>query len=339
MSNAGQTQRPTPERIFQALNGYQLTAALKAAIELEIFTAIGGGADVPAAIASRCKASERGVRILCDFLVVQGFLTKSGDRYGLAPDAAAFLDRRSHTYIGSCANFVASPFIQDEFRKLADAVRKGGTVMGAEGSMAPDHPVWVEFARLMAPMQGLMAETVAKVIGVDPAAKCKVLDIAAGHGMFGVTLARHNPNAEIYAVDWSAVLDVAKENAEKAGVASRFHAIPGDGFQVDFGSDYDLVLLMNFLHHFDPAAIEKFMRKTHAALKPGGRAVILEFIPNEDRISPPVPATFGVIVLATTAAGDVYTFAQYEQMFRKAGFATNELHVLPSTHSVIISRK
>lgn len=339
MSNAGQTQRPTPERIFQALNGYQLTAALKAAIELEIFTAIGGGADVPAAIASRCKASERGVRILCDFLVVQGFLTKSGDRYGLAPDAAAFLDRRSHMYIGACASFLTSPFVQGEFGRLTDAVRKGGTVMGTEGSMAPEHPMWVEFARSMAPMQGLMAETVAKVIGVDPAAKCKVLDIAAGHGMFGVTLARHNPNAEIYAVDWSAVLNVAKENAEKAGVASRFHAIPGDGFQVDFGSDYDLVLLMNFLHHFDPAGIEKFMRKTHAALKPGGRAVTLEFIPNEDRISPPVPAAFAVIVLATTAAGDVYTFAQYEQMFRKAGFATNELHVLPSTHSVIISRK
>lgn len=339
MSNPGQTSRPTPERIFQSLNGYQLTAALKAAIELEIFTAIGGGADETAAIASRCEASERGVRILCDYLVVHGFLTKVGNTYGLAPDAAAFLDRRSHMYIGSCANFIASTNLQDEFRKLADAVRKGGTMMGAEGSMAPEHPMWVEFARSMTPMQGLMAETVAKVIGADSAAKCKVLDIAAGHGMFGVTLARHNANAEVYAVDWPAVLEVAKENAEKAGVSARFHAIPGDAFQVEFGSDYDLVLLTNFLHHFDSSTIEKFMRKTHAALKPGGRAITLEFIPNEDRVSPPVPAAFGVIVLATTAAGDAYTFAEYEQMFRKAGFAVNELHVLPSTHSVIISKK
>ncbi|HEV2288050.1 MAG TPA: class I SAM-dependent methyltransferase [Candidatus Acidoferrales bacterium] len=339
MSDPGQTQRPTPERIFQALNGYQLTAALKAAIELEIFTAIGGGADMAAVIASRCQASERGVRILCDYLVVHGFLTKSGKGYGLAPDAAVFLDRRSHTYIGACTGFLTSPFIRGEFDRLVEAVRKGGTMMGPEGSMAPDHPMWVEFARSMAPLQGLMAETVAKVIGVDPAAKCKVLDIAAGHGMFGVTVARHNPNAEIYAVDWSGVLDVAKENAERAGVSSRFHAIPGDAFRVEFGSDYDLVLLANFLHHFDPAAIEKFMRKTHAALKSGGRAVTLEFIPNEDRISPPFPAAFGVIVLATTAGGDAYTFAEYEQMFRRAGFAENELRVLPSTHGVIISRK
>ncbi|MFZ0213929.1 MAG: methyltransferase [Candidatus Acidiferrales bacterium] len=339
MSIAGQTPRPTPERIFQSLNGYQLTAALKAGIELEIFTAVGGGADMVRAIASRCQASERGVRILCDYLVVHGFLTKSGDRYALAPDAAAFLDRRSHTYVGSCANFIASPFLQDEFRKLTDAVRKGGTVMENEGSLAADHPMWVEFARSMAPLQALMAEVVANLVSADSGAKCKVLDVAAGHGMFGVTLARHNPNAEIYAVDWPGVLEVAKENAQKAGVSPRFHTIAGDAFQVELGSEYDLVLLTNFLHHCDAASIERFMRKVHAALKPGGRAVTLEFVPNDDRISPPVPAAFGVIVLTTTPAGEAYTFAEYEQMFRKAGFASNELHVLPSTQSVIVSKK
>ncbi len=339
MTTASQTPRPTPERIFQSLNGYQLTAALKAAIELDVFSAIGAGADTAGAIASRCHASQRGARILCDYLVAQGFLTKSGDRYGLAPDAAAFLDRRSPTYVGACANFIASPFIQDEFRNLTGAVRKGGTVMGTEGSLAPEHPMWVEFARSMAPLQSLIAEMIAKLIDADSGVKCKVLDVAAGHGMFGVTLARHNPNAEIYAVDWPAVLEVAKENAQKAGVSSRFHTLPGDAFQVEFGSQYDLVLLTNFLHHCDPPAIEAFMRKVHAALKPGGRAVTLEFIPNDDRISPRGPALFAIIMLATTPAGDTHPFSEYDRMFRTVGFAKNELHVLPTMHSVIISTK
>jgi 2-polyprenyl-3-methyl-5-hydroxy-6-metoxy-1,4-benzoquinol methylase len=334
-----QTLRPTPDRIFQSLNAYQLSAALKAAIELDVFSAIGAGANTVAALASRCQTSARGARILCDYLVVQGFLTKSGDRYALAPDAAAFLDRRSPTYVGSCANFLASSLQQDEFRKLADAVRKGGTVMGSEGSLAPDHPMWVEFARAMAPMQRLMAEMLAKLVEEDCAGKCKVLDIAAGHGMFGITLARHNPNAEIFAVDWPSVLEVAEENARQAGVSSRYHTIAGDAFEVQFGSEYDIVLLTNFLHHCDPPAIETFVRKVHEALKPGGRATTLEFIPNDDRVSPPAPAAFALIMLASTPSGDAYTFAEYNEIFRKAGFLKNELHVLLPTHSVIISTK
>lgn len=339
MTIASQTPRPTPARIFQSLNAYQLAAALKAAIELDFFTAIGAGADTASAVASRCHVSERGARILCDYLVLREFLTKTGDRYALAPDAAAFLDRRSPTYVGSAADFISSPFLQDEFRKFAGAVRKGGTLMGPEGSLAPEHPMWVEFARSMGPLQTLSAEMIAKLLGADSAAKCKVLDIAAGHGMFGVTLARHNPNAEIYAQDWPAVLEVARENAQKAGVSSRYHTIPGDAFHVDLGSGYDLILLTNFLHHAGPAAIEAFMRKVHAALKSGGRAVTLEFVPNDDRVSPPEPASFAIIMLATTPAGDAYTFAEYDRMFRNAGFAKNESHVLPTTHSVIISTK
>ncbi len=72
-------QQPTPERFINAINAYQQTEAMKAAVELEIFTAIGEGNTTAATIAKRCKASERGVRTLCDFLTIHGFLTKDGD--------------------------------------------------------------------------------------------------------------------------------------------------------------------------------------------------------------------------------------------------------------------
>lgn len=88
------------------------------------------------------------------------------------------------------------------------------------------------------------------MLNASASAKWKVLDIAAGHGMYGVTIAKHNPNAEIFAVDWPRVLDVAKENAQAAGVAARYHTLPGNAFEVEFGKDYDLALLTGFLHHF-----------------------------------------------------------------------------------------
>ena len=80
---------PTPERVFATLQGYQRTAAMGAALELDLFTAIDEGATTAEAIGRRVEASTRGTRILCDYMTVLGFLTKNGDDYALAEDAAA----------------------------------------------------------------------------------------------------------------------------------------------------------------------------------------------------------------------------------------------------------
>jgi SAM-dependent methyltransferase len=158
--------------------------------------------------------------------------------------------------------------------------------------------------------------------------------------MFGITFATANPQAQIVAVDWPNVLKVAKENAEKLGVGDRYSTIEGDAFEVDFGSDYDVVLLTNFLHHFDKPTNESLMKKVHAALKDGGCAATLEFVPNEDRISPEGVAGFPLIMLASTPSGDAYTFAEFDRMFKNAGFAKNEIHALePAFQQLIVSRK
>jgi 2-polyprenyl-3-methyl-5-hydroxy-6-metoxy-1,4-benzoquinol methylase len=158
--------------------------------------------------------------------------------------------------------------------------------------------------------------------------------------MFGITFAKQNPNAQIFALDWPAVLQVTKENAQAAGVASQINLLPGSVFEADLGGDYDLVLLTNILHHFDKPTIESVLRRIHGALKPGGRAITLEFVPNDDRISPPTAAAFSLIMLTGTEAGDAYTFAEYETMFRNAGFAKSALHQIPSSpQQVVLSEK
>jgi ubiquinone/menaquinone biosynthesis C-methylase UbiE len=324
-------------RIFETLRAYQQTAALRAAIELDIFTAIGEGATSAAAIATKRGASERGVRILCDTIVTDGFLTKSDGHYCCAPDAAIFLDRRSPACIASVSEFLASPENVISSLSLTDCVRKGGTVEPGQGSVEPDNPYWVLFARAMAPMMAMPARTMAEqVAGTGP---IRVLDIAAGHGVFGIAIAQKNAQAEITAVDWASVLEVAKENAVKAGVSKRFHALPGSAFDVEFSPDYDLVLITNFLHHFDPQTNEGFLRKVYAALKPAGKAVTLEFCPNEDRVSPLAPARFAITMLQSTAHGDAYTFRELESMFRNAGFSSSAQQMLPTEQSVIVSSK
>src|SRR6266536_2852029 len=139
MATAGQVQQPSPMRIFSALNAHQQTAALKTAIEFDLFTAIGEGATTARALAERCSASERGMRILCDYLVIHEFLTKEGSDYHLTLDSATFLDRRSPAYQGSVAKFLTSPSVLETFKDLTAVVRKGGTVISDDGSVSADN--------------------------------------------------------------------------------------------------------------------------------------------------------------------------------------------------------
>ncbi len=127
MSN--QLPEASPQLFFDTVNAYQRTAAIKAAIELDLFTALGEGNDTAGSLADKCQTSERGARILCDYLVVLGFLSKQDSNYSLTPDSAMFLDRRSPAYAGIAIEFLLSPMLTDGFGNLTAAVRKGGTVL------------------------------------------------------------------------------------------------------------------------------------------------------------------------------------------------------------------
>ncbi len=334
------SSRPNPEHIFNTLSAYQQSAALKAGIDLDLFTAIADGADTASALATKVGAAERGVRILCDYLTIHGFLTKEAGRYGLTQDSAIFLNRHSPACLAGMAGFLCNPWHKKNFEVLADAVRKGGTILGEGDNTRPKEELWINFARSMAPLTVPSAEFIAGLTGAAEGRPCKVLDIAAGHGMYGITLAKRNPNAQIIALDWPGVLAVAQENARKFGVTDRYTPRPGSAFETDFGSGYDFVLLTNIFHHFDMPMCEKLMRRVHAALKPEGKAITLEFVPNEDRVTPPTTAAFSLVMLAGTDAGDAYTFAQYEKMFGNAGFVKTTLHPVPDMpQQVLLSEK
>lgn len=330
---------PSPLLFFETVNAYQRSAALKAAVELDLFTAVAEGNATPDAIARRCGAAERGVRILCDYLTILGFLTKREGRYAPTADTAAFLDRRSPAYVGGAIAFLLAPQLTGAFADVAAAVRRGGTAMSRDGTMEPEHPVWVRFARAMVPLTAGAAAEVAQLVNGDSDRPVRVLDVSASHGMYGLAFARRNPSARVVALDWPNVLEVAKENAQKAGLSDRLETLPGSAFETDLGSaTYDLVLLPNFLHHFDVPTCESLLRKVRTALKPGGHAVTVEFIPNDDRVTPPAVAAFALTMLATTAAGDAYTFAELSSMLRNAGFARNELHALKTgIQQVVVS--
>ena len=120
------------------------------------------------------------------------------------------------------------------------------------------------------------------------------------------------------------------------GIGGRFGTIPGSAFEVALGIGYDVALLPNFLHHFDFATNVTLLKRVRAALKPGGLVAVIEFVPNEDRVSPPDGALFAMRMLGTTPSGDAYTFAEIARMLQEAGFGASESRSLAPAHQQLI---
>lgn len=328
--------KPSPDLYFETIFAFQRSAALKSAIELDLFTTIGDGKRTADDIAQSIGVPARGIRIVCDYLTSIGFLTKAGDTYALTPDSAVFLTKRSRAYLGDTARFLYSAELAGNFDRLTGTIRRG---TAPATMLAPDHPAWVQFARAMVPMMMPSAHAIAALLDGGPVPPRRVLDLAAGHGIFGIVIAQRNPAAEIVAVDWAPVLEVAMENAKAMGVGARYRTLAGDAFTVDYGTGFDVALVTNFLHHFDRPTNVALLTTIAQALSAGGRIVVLEFVPNEDRVTPPMAAQFGLSMLTGTPSGEAYTFPELRGMLIEAGFKESVSHPLQGPQTVVVATK
>jgi 2-polyprenyl-3-methyl-5-hydroxy-6-metoxy-1,4-benzoquinol methylase len=329
---------PNPALVFETLLAHQRSAALRSAIELNVFGAMGEGPADAATLAVRCSASVRGIRILCDFLTTAGLLNKRDGIYSHTPTSSLFLDPRSPNSLHSMACFLGVAELRAAYDDLTEIVRTGHSLLPGQGSISLENPIWVDFAHGMAPMMAPLAGPLGQIVLEGRKGPMRVLDIAAGHGLFGIEIARQNPQAQIVALDWAQVLDVARENARQAGVEGRYKLLPGSAFEVNYGGPYDVVLLTNFLHHFDAATCVGLLRRVRDSLKPRGIAATLDFVPNEDRVTPPMAAAFSLTMLVSTPAGDTYTLRELEAMHQAVGFGRIKAHPIPgSPHTVVVA--
>jgi hypothetical protein len=323
---------PSPQLIWETVTAHQRSAALKAGVELGVFDALGDGPATAAELAAKAGVAERGMRILCDFLTIHGLIAKTDGRYSHMPTSAVFLDSRSPASMAPTLPFLMNGKIMRSAQLLTETIRQNRTAL--EEPLAGDEVgEWVTFARTMQPMMAAAADFIAAVImaGGTPT---KVLDVPASHGLFGFAVARVAPQCQIIAQDFPSVLEVTGQNAQATGVAITL--LPGSAFTVDLGTGYDAVIVTNFFHHFPVEDNLALMKRFRAALRPGGRMFTLEFVPNPDRISPPVSASFSLMMLANTPAGDAYTMAEYGAMLDAAGFGGREIMDVPMSAQQLI---
>lgn len=323
---------PNPTFIWETITAHQRSAALKAGVKLGVFDALRNGPITAANLASEIGVEERAMRILCDFLTVQGLITKTDGQYSHTPTSAMFLDSLSPASMAPTLPFLMNDKIMKATDLLTEAIRQNRTALD-EPLAGDEVREWVTFARTMQPMVAAAAEFIAGVI-MHAGTPTKVLDVAASHGLFGIAVARVAPKCEIVAQDFPSVLEVTVQNARAAGIPITL--LPGSAFTAELGTGYDAVIVTNLFHHFAAPDNIALMKRFHAALRPGGRMLTLEFVPNEDRVSPPVSASFSLFMLANTPAGDAYTMAEYSEMLDAAGFGTRKIMDVPKSPQRLI---
>jgi ubiquinone/menaquinone biosynthesis C-methylase UbiE len=319
--------RPTPEPLMNMLQGLQVAGILKGAIELGVFDAIAAGHADAASIATAASADERATRILLDALAALGVLT-AGGQYGLSPVAETFLVRSRPAYIGGATDIFTGTWAWENFGRLAEIVRNGGTIM-QEDAETPGHVFWTTFASSSTGIATPSGQGLADALKPWTREKDELalLDVACGSGLYGLAIAHSHPDARLTLLDWGNVLETARDNVARFGLDERTNYIDGDAFETDLEGPYDLIIASHFFHHFSEERCRQALERFASALKPGGRIAINEFTAAaENPADDPFPALFSVVMLAWTHEGAAYPLSDYQRWLADAGFATPEIH-------------
>jgi SAM-dependent methyltransferase len=330
------------QRMMAMLQGFMGTAAVKAALDLEVFTHIAHGLVTPEQLAVAKGTTPRAMRILCDALVAFGALNKSDGRYSLPPGSQALFVKGSPMYMGAMSRILANPVMWEAAGKLGEIVKAGRSTI-EHPAEEPDNPFWQEFSRAsrqMATMFGpIVADAVAELL---PAGGPKrILDIAAGSGMYGFSALKRFPNARLVSVDWPGVLKLAEPTARQMGLSDRVEFCSGDIFSADLGSGYDLVLAVNIYHHFSIEKCTELSRRLYGATAPAGMLIVVDSVPDEKREKDRTALTFALTMLIWTQDGDTYTLSEYRKMLETAGYRDIALKEIPGPRPMqaVIARK
>jgi ubiquinone/menaquinone biosynthesis C-methylase UbiE len=330
----------TPQRITEMAWGFAPMLMLQAAIKNGVFDVLSAGPKTFDEIVAGTQCSRRGIVALVEALVGFGLLNRRKDRFGLAPDAAAFMVSSKPGYLGGLVKHFAAQLL-DNWRQLPEVVRTGkpATMVDHEDQGAE---FFSKFVEDLFNMSFPAAEALAEELAKKPAAhdgRFKILDIAAGSGVWSIPLAKRMTDAHITAVDFAKVLPVTRSVAERHQLGDRLSTIEGDIQSVDFGGGFHVATLGHILHSEGEAKSRRLLKKVYDALAPGGVIAIAEFIPDDDRNGPPYPLLFAVNMLVNTEDGDTFSFKQMSGWLKEIGFKRIRKVEVPSPSPIIVAVK
>ena len=314
-------EAPSLDIINDLEYGVWKATALRAALELDVFTVIARGNSNLKRIAAATNCSERGMRILLDALCPLGLLRKSHNEYSLTPPSEAFLVRGNPTYYGDwCLKTRIAWEVRGEIIKGI----KTGKAVGFNALQPDSAEVWVsKIAPSLLTWEREAAKARKMWEQVDLQSCFSILDVACGNGVKSFTLAHDNPYVRVTAFDFEEVLTVTVKVAEAMGVQERVTFVSGDIRHSDFGTEeFDIVLFGLILFFFNPVEVADILRRAYEALKPGRLVVIHAPIADEERCNTEAALMLDLHLFMFMEESTVYTFSEYKTLLEKEGFTS-----------------
>lgn len=333
------TKRLTPERLQQFGFAYAPPLIISAAVNNKVFDALQSGPKALDQVKKETGASRRGLRAIMDSLVGLDLLKKDRQsRYSLTPESQTFLMTDKP---GTLAGFFGSilPVMTSRWLRLSDIVRDG-TPAVAVNQETEGTEFFSQLVETIIPMSYAGAQKLAKHLNV---AKTKdglrVIDLAAGSGIWGIALAQKSSRVRVTAVDWAGMIPTTKRITGKFGVRDRFDFVEGDLLESNFGNGYDVATLGHILHSEGEDRSQQLLKKVFRALKSGGTIAIAEWLVNDDRTKPLPSLMFAVQMLVNTEKGNTFSFNEIKKWLEGAGFKKVRKLDAPGPSPLILATK
>jgi len=331
--------RVTPERLMQFGFAYAPPLIIGAAASNKIFDSLQSGAKTVEEVSQETGASTRGLRAIMAALVGLELLKKDRrQKYSLTPESEAFLVSNKP---GALAGFFSLNVTQlvSKWLQLSDVVHSGRPAQ-AVNQEDQGTEFFAGLVENIIPMSYATAQTLADHLKLAKTKnKIRVLDLAAGSGIWGIVLAQNSRNVHVTAVDWAGMIPTTKRITRKFGVANRFKFIESDLLEADFGNGYDIATLGHILHSEGEDRSRQFLAKTFRALKSGGTIAIAEWLVNDDRTKPLPSLMFAVQMLVNTEKGDTFSFNEIKAWLEEAGFKKVRKLQAPGPSPLILATK
>jgi ubiquinone/menaquinone biosynthesis C-methylase UbiE len=329
----------TPERLMELSFAYAPPLIISAGVSNQVFDSLEDGAKTSPEVAEQTGASPRALRILMNALVGLDLLKKNRqEKYSLTPESAAFL---VSTKLGTHAGFFGTiaPEIISRWLRLSDIVREGRPAV-AVNQEPEGTEFFTQLVERIIPMSYPPAQKLGDHLKVAKTKnELRVLDLAAGSGVWGIALAQKSPRVQVTAVDWAGMIPTTKRITQQFGVGDRFNYVEGDILEANFSSGYDIATLGHILHSEGEERSRKLLKKTFRALKSGGTIAIAEWLVNDDRTKPLPSLMFAVQMLVNTEKGDTFSFNEIKNWLEEAGFKKVRKVEAPGPSPLILATK
>jgi len=329
----------SPGKIILDTFAFARTRILITAIDLEIFTHISKGKKTLPELAQATKTQERALEILLNTLCALEYLQKKDRRYELTSLSRFFLVKGKKMYYGDYVKH--SDLSWDSWPNLTEVIRSGKPSLPAGTAEKEGFEYYQQLVPMLFNTTHLVAVAGAKALGIGGKLKgLKIIDVGTGSGAWGIAMAQEDPSCHVYGVDDEKVLEQTKRHVEQFGLGKQFHYIPANIEEDPLGEDeYDLAILSYVCHGEGERKSREILSNIYKSLKKGGRVVICEVCPDENREKDLFPLIFGVNMLIHTPEGNTFTLSEYTSWLKEAGFKRVETIDIPATSPLMVAIK